>query len=111
MKKPSNDKITAAKIIAGVVASLTIGANITGCVYGPPPEETAESAPETKTEETVAVEPTVDPDDNINADVYGKCFGANRRQTAIQNSDRCPRKFFGHAKLACLPSALAAYRL
>ncbi len=71
MKKPSNDKITAAKIIAGVVASLTIGANITGCVYGPPPEETAESAPETKTEETVAVEPTVDPDDNINADVYG----------------------------------------
>lgn len=71
MKKPSNDKITAAKIIAGVVASLTIGANITGCVYGPPAEETASSTPETKTEETAAPEPTVDPDDNINADVYG----------------------------------------
>ena len=71
MKKPSNNKITAAKIIAGVIASLTIGANVTGCVYGPPPDEPEETSRITKTEETEAPAPTVDPDDNINADVYG----------------------------------------
>ena len=72
MKKPDNKTVTAAKIVAGVAMTFMVAANVTGCgVYGPPPEETAESAPETKTEETVAVEPTVDPDDNINADVYG----------------------------------------
>lgn len=61
MKKPVNNKITAAKIVAGVIASLTIGANITGCVYGPPVEEPSDNTDITKTEETETAIVTVDP--------------------------------------------------
>lgn len=39
MKKPDKKKMTAAKIVAGVAATMVMGANITGCVYGPPPED------------------------------------------------------------------------
>ena len=89
MKKPDNKKLTAAKIVAGVAATLVVGANVTGCVYGPPPEETTSFNPswEEPTEaygsfedfdpsdnDTVAeYEAPEDPDmtDNMNADVYG----------------------------------------
>lgn len=51
MKKPSENgkKITAAKVIAGVVTTAAICLNVNGCVYGP----------------------AVPPSDNQNADVYG----------------------------------------
>lgn len=70
MKKPSDKhKVkTAAKIIAGVVATTAICLNVNGCVYGPPePRETTGS----DTDATTASETTFDPDDNQNADVYG----------------------------------------
>jgi hypothetical protein len=70
MKRPSDKhKVkTAAKIIAGVVATTAICLNVNGCVYGPPePRETTGS----DTDATTASETTFDPDDNQNADVYG----------------------------------------
>ena len=36
MKKPDDKVITAAKIVAGITAAFIVGANVTGCVYGPP---------------------------------------------------------------------------
>ena len=70
MKQPSDKhKVkTAAKIIAGVVATTALCLNVNGCVYGPPePRETTGS----DTDATTANETTFDPDDNQNADVYG----------------------------------------
>ncbi|MBR3056751.1 MAG: hypothetical protein IKG93_02175 [Clostridiales bacterium] len=66
MKKPNDKAITAAKIVAGVAAALTLGANLTGCVYGPPPDYTSK-------EQTTASESkeTTDPSKNQNEDVYG----------------------------------------
>ena len=62
MKKASSNKkgMTAAKIIAGVAATVAIGCtvsrcNINGCVYGPPPDDTDDT--------TVT--------SNMNEDVYG----------------------------------------
>ena len=67
MKKPSDKGITAAKIVAGVAAALALAANVTGCVYGPPPDEST-----TKKETTASeVKETVDPKNNQNEDVYG----------------------------------------
>lgn len=91
MKKPDKRGITAAKIVAGIAATLTLGANVNGCVYGPaglnenvygpPPssETTLESsaASETtgNTERTEKLEPTVTETTlatyNMNEDVYG----------------------------------------
>ena len=72
MKKPQNKKgITAAKIVAGIAATLVVGSNLNGCgvygppspadndnpdVYGPPPSETTIESSES---------------DNMNDDVYG----------------------------------------
>ena len=36
MKKPNKKGATAAKIVAGIAATLLMGSNINGCVYGPP---------------------------------------------------------------------------
>lgn len=41
MKKPNDKVVTAAKIVAGAAMVLTLGANLTGCVYGPPPDRTS----------------------------------------------------------------------
>ncbi|SCW49006.1 hypothetical protein SAMN02910456_01388 [Ruminococcaceae bacterium YRB3002] len=76
MKRPGADKkMTAAKIIAGVTATLTLGCNINGCgVYGPPPTETTNYDPTTNENRTVYGPPgaeTYDPTNNENEDVYG----------------------------------------
>lgn len=90
MKRPSSGKITAAKIIAGLAATATIGAAVAGCVdpafnetpgvYGPPPDEpavtTEEVTEETSEEETsttteAVTEESYDPGDNEVPAVYG----------------------------------------
>lgn len=80
MKKPSENgkKITAAKVIAGVITTAAICLNVNGCVYGPevPPSENQNpdvyGPPEsmTQVDETEPSEEfTVD--DNENRTVYG----------------------------------------
>lgn len=72
MKKPNDKAITAAKIVAGVAAALTLAANVTGCVYGPPTRVESESSTTEKTKaETTAPETTPDLKNNQNEDVYG----------------------------------------
>lgn len=80
MKKPVNDpkKITAAKIIAGVVTTAAICLNVNGCVYGPeiPPSDNQNGdvygPPEsmTQVDETEPSE-EFETDDNENSTVYG----------------------------------------
>ncbi|MBP5262643.1 MAG: hypothetical protein J6Z43_11015 [Clostridiales bacterium] len=71
MKKPSKKGVTAAKIIAGLAATVTLGCNVNGCgVYGPPqPPETTDDP-----QETVITSEEDDTDvtkNNMNEDVYG----------------------------------------
>ena len=85
MKKPSKKGMTAAKIVAGVAATLLMGCNINGCfgfngsVYGPPPSDndnpdvygppSIESDEETN--DTKETDETYNSDNNMNEDVYG----------------------------------------
>jgi hypothetical protein len=79
MKRPTSGKITAAKIIAGLAATATIGAAVAGCVdpasnetpgvYGPPPDEPAVTTEEV-TEEAVTEE-SYETEDNEVPAVYG----------------------------------------
>lgn len=82
MKKPSDNrkKITAAKIIAGVVTTAAICLNVNGCVYGPevPPSENQNGEvygpPESMTqvdETEPSDESEFSADDNENRTVYG----------------------------------------
>ena len=107
MKKPDKRGVTAAKIVAGIAATLTLGANVNGCVYGPaglnqnvygpPPSsdttlessETSEPSDTTgKTERTEKPEPSISETSmvtyNMNEDVYGPPedfdFSANQNE-------------------------------
>jgi len=103
MKKPDKRGVTAAKIVAGIAATLTLGANVNGCVYGPaglnqnvygpPPSDTAMESTDTSettgnTERTEKPEPAVSESTmatyNMNEDVYGPPedfdFSANQNQ-------------------------------
>ncbi len=79
MKKPKDNGVTAAKIVAGIAATVTLGMNVTGCVYGPPIDPTRNEVPAVygppETFETqdikVPEDTSMDPSDNQNADVYG----------------------------------------
>lgn len=85
MKQQKNKKgVTAAKIVAGIAATLLMGSNINGCVYGPPsiidnlngavygppPTETTEATDESKDSKEDTDE-TFESDVNMNEDVYG----------------------------------------
>lgn len=67
MKKPSGRKKTAAKIIAGVTASVALCLNVNGCVYGPGPERETTDHHDSDSSETT----TFDPAENELRAVYG----------------------------------------
>ena len=72
MKKPSNKKgVTAAKIIAGVAATIALGCNINGCVYGPAPIETTDYDPTTNENRTVYGPPAGETSETAETDVTG----------------------------------------
>lgn len=93
MKKPDDKKMTAAKIVAGVAATLVVGANVSGCVYGPPPEDPTFGVPTEAygsfydydpgdnntvseyeapyVDEDVEETSSFETENNMNADVYG----------------------------------------
>lgn len=80
MKKQQNKRgVTAAKIVAGIAATLVVGSNLNGCgvygppsvtdndnpdVYGPPATESVVETDENDQDETLET-------DNMNEDVYG----------------------------------------
>ncbi len=70
MKKQSNKKgVTAAKIIAGIAATIALGCNVNGCVYGPPQPPPTDEPEDTKI--TTEEDDTDITTNNMNEDVYG----------------------------------------
>lgn len=69
MKKPNNKTVTAAKIVAGIATAFMVAANVSGCVYGPPADDSSDESK--KPQESAQVEDDYEPDDNMNGDVYG----------------------------------------
>ncbi len=96
MKKPSKNGVTAAKVIAGIAATLTLGCNVNGCVYGPAPildnlnGDVYGPPPTSTTEETQDIEKpeiTYQTDDNENEDVYGPPDGFDHKVDLNENED------------------------
>ncbi|MCR5060163.1 MAG: hypothetical protein K6A80_03910 [Saccharofermentans sp.] len=80
MKKPNKKGATAAKIVAGIAATLLMGSNINGCVYGPPLNINGDVYGPPPTDETEEIDGTDSADEtgetygsdvNMNEDVYG----------------------------------------
>ena len=71
MKKPNKKGATAAKIVAGIAATLLMGSNINGCVYGPPLNINGDVYGPPPTDETEETDESYESDVNMNEDVYG----------------------------------------